>query len=408
MRINTFIKQALLLFLFFSALITSCTDPQVIGLEIQPEGDRILISSYDNNSPFIPSTQKVDSVRSSQTLYSLLGFVESSNFLDAKAKFSTELHLSDNSVDFGLNPVLDSAILTLAYAGYYGDTTVELTLKIEELNEEIKDTSYYSNDVLSATSFSSQLIQSFYPTPNTLKYINSDTVELRGVSFNVDQIGQLILDAPTQSLVDNDAFIAYFKGLQFSVIDNQESASILYFNLIEGGSKLTIYYNDSLSYDLISSAACKRVNHFEMQEEFNVQNILGVQSMAGLELILEFDNLQFLRDTLHNKVINQATINFTKENSSDLYPAHSSLSLVRLDSSGNRFFLEDVLEGLNHFGGQLESNHYNFNITKFFQSLIQGENQSNTLILVPAGESVNANRTEINNNIELNIIYTNY
>ena len=95
----------------------SCTDPQIIGLEIQPEADKITISSLNNDSPFTASTKKVDSVRSSQTVYALLGYYESTNLLDAKASFYTHLRLSDNSVDFGLNPILDSAVLTLAYAG---------------------------------------------------------------------------------------------------------------------------------------------------------------------------------------------------------------------------------------------------------------------------------------------------
>ena len=71
-------------------------------------------------------------------------------------------------------------------------------------------------------------------------------------------------------------------------------------------------------------------------------------------------------------------------------------------------FLEDILEGQSHFGGELTDNTYTFNITKFLQNLVQDEYEANTLILVPTGESVNANRTEINQNIELNIIYTEF
>ena len=67
----------------------------------------------------------------------MLGYYESANLLDAKASFSTHLRLSDNAVDFGTNPVLDSAVMTLAYAGYYGDTTIEMNIQVEQLNEEI-------------------------------------------------------------------------------------------------------------------------------------------------------------------------------------------------------------------------------------------------------------------------------
>ena len=82
--------------------------------------------------------------------------------------------------------------------------------------------------------------------------------------------------------------------------------------------------------------------------------------------------------------------------------------MVRLDTNGVRYFLEDILEGQSHFGGELTNNSYTFNITKFLQNLVQDEYEVNKLILVPTGESVNANRTEINQNIELNIIYTEF
>ena len=404
-----FMKQFILFFGLCAFLLFSCTDPQIIGLEIQPESDRITISSIDDNSPFSMVTKKVDSVRSGQTLYAMVGNYESTNLLDAKASFSTHLRLSDNSVDFGANPVLDSAIITLAYAGYYGDTSVEMTIQVQQLTQEIYDTTtYYSNDIISASPFSTPLEHTFYPTPNTLKYLDSDTIGLRALSLNANQIGQLVLDAGTDNLVDNDVFIPYFKGLQFSVSPTQPSSSILYFNLVSVGSKLTIYYNDSLSYDFLFSAAAARVNHFEMQDDLNIQDILAVQSMAGLELHLDFNDLNSLQQTLSNKAINQALITFTAQNSTDLAPSHSNLSLVRLDSSGTRYFLEDITEGPTHFGGGLEDNKYVFNVTKFMQSLTQGDYQDNTLIVVPTGESVNASRTELSQNIELNIIYTEF
>ena len=402
-------KQPILLLWLSAITLFSCTDPQIIGLEIQPESDRITISSFDDNNPFAVTTQKVDSVRSNQTIYALLGNYESANLLDAKASFSTHLRLSDNSVDFGSNPILDSAIITLAYAGYYGDTSVEMTIQVQQLNQEIYDTAvYYSNDIISASPFSTPLEHAFYPTPNTLRYIDSDTVGLRALSFNANQIGQFVLDAGADNLVDNDVFVPYFKGLQFSVSPTQPSSSILYFNLISGGSKLTIYYNDSLSYDLLFSAAAARVNHFDMQDNLDLQNIFAVQSMAGLELHLDFNDLTALQQTLSNKAINQALITFTAQNSTGLSPSHSNLSLVRLDSSGTKYFLEDIAEGQTHFGGELEDNKYVFNVTKFMQSLMQGDYKDNTLVVVPTGESVNASRTELTQNIELNIIYTEF
>lgn len=385
----------------------SCTDPQVIGLEIQPEGEKITLFSTSDNAPFTSLTKKIDSVRSSQTSYALLGYYDSDDLLDAKASFSTHLRLSDNAVDFGTNPVLDSAVITLAYAGFYGDTTVEMNIQVEQLSEEIFDTTmYFSDDVFSTVQFSNPLHHTFLPRPNTIRYRDTDTVGLKSLSFHANQIGQMIIDINSDNLVDNDVFVPLFKGLHFSVSNSQPSSSILYFNLIDGGSKLTIYYNDSLSYDLLFGAGAARVNHFEMQDDLDLNNVLAVQSMAGLEVHLEFNNLQYLKETLSEKVINQAIISITEQNILDL--PHSRLSLVRMDTNETRYFLEDFLEGQSHFGGDLNDNIYNFNITKFLQKLVHNNYESNTLIIVPTGESINANRTKIYQDLELSIIYTEF
>ena len=95
----------------------------------------------------------------------MLGNFESANLLDAKASFSTHLRLSDNAVNFGANPVLDSAVIILSYAGYYGDTTIEMNIQVEQLSEEIYDTTtYFSDEAFSTSPFSSPLEYSFFPT----------------------------------------------------------------------------------------------------------------------------------------------------------------------------------------------------------------------------------------------------
>ena len=125
-----------------------------------------------------------------------------------------------------------------------------MNIQVEQLNEEFYDTTtYFSDEAFYTSPFSSPLEYSFFPTPNTLRYRDADTVGVKSLCFNANQIGQLVLDASIDNLVDNEVFVPFFKGLHFSVLSAQTSSSILYFNLIDGASKLTIYYNDSLSYD---------------------------------------------------------------------------------------------------------------------------------------------------------------
>lgn len=390
-------------------LIFSCTDPQTIGLEVQPTSDKIVISTIDDSSPFSLQTNTVDSVRSDEPLFALLGYYESPTFRTAEASFSTQILLSQNSVDFGANPTLDSAVLTLAYAGYYGDTTVDMSIQIEQLDEAIHyDSTYYSNQVLSSTPFSTPIVHSFTPRPNTLVFNSGDTIGLKSVSMRVDDIGLMVLNANSSDLVDSESFLEFFNGIKVSVDNPSVSSSIIYFNLKDGGSKLTIYYNDSLSYDLIIGSGATRINHFEPQSGSFLQNIYGVQSMAGYELELSFNDISGLKQALENKVVNQALLHFSVDNNSEANPAHSSLSLVRLDSTGKKYFIEDITEGQTHFGGELVDNEYVFNISKYMLNLLNDEFSSSTLVLVPSGQATNANRTEINQNVELKIIYTEF
>jgi hypothetical protein len=145
-----------------------------------------------------------------------------------------------------------------------------------------------------------------------------------------------------------------------------------------------------------------------MDDSQFLNTVYGVQSMGGVELQLTFNQLQQLKQNLNNKVINQALLKFNVQNSSDLNPAHTNLSLVRLDSSGAKYFLEDILEGQPHFGGELDNNQYVFNISKYMLDLLQEKYSDSTLVLVPTGEVINANRTELSQDIELNIIYTEF
>lgn len=213
---ESFFMKYIFLFSLFSIIVASCTDPQVIGLEVQPESDKISISSLDDSNPFSLATKSADSVRTDEPLVALLGSYESSNFKDVSASFSTQLLLSQNAVDFGASPVLDSAILSLVYSSYYGDTTIEMGIKIEQLDESIHyDSSYYSNEVLTASPFSTPLEYSFLPRPNTSVIADGDTVGQTVLKISVDQIGQIILDAGTDNLVDNPAFLSFFKGLKY-------------------------------------------------------------------------------------------------------------------------------------------------------------------------------------------------
>ena len=120
--------------------------------------------------------------------------------------------------------------------------------------------------------------------------------------------------------------------------------------------------------------------------------------MAGFKTKIELQNINTIDSLLTNKAINKVTLSFNVTDDSEYMP-HENLSLVRVDSSGNNVFLKDLTtEGASHFGGEFENNSYEFNITRFFKSYINGDVYTDELYVLASGGVINANRTVIDNN----------
>jgi hypothetical protein len=404
-------KFNLIVWSLFLTTFFSCTDPDQIGLEIQPEGDKITLSSFSQNPAFTLSSVKGDSVRSDENLLSLFGFYQSSPFGSAKSEFSTQLLLPENEVSFGSNPNLDSAVLSLVYYGYYGDTTIALNISVEQLQDviELEDT-FYSTQLLNSQAFSNPIEAAFYPRPNSLITSETDTIGSALLHLRVDALGQYILDAnPDEDLKDNTSFLSYLNGISLRVSQSQsESASICYFNLRDTKTKVTIYYNDSLSYNLTIGSTASRVNHFEVDnnEPFN---FIGVHSMGGPTVKILFNDLSSIKDSLQNTVINKALLKFDVVSGYDqnLGP-HASLSILRKDDNQTLLFIPDFFEGATHYGGTLENESYEFNISKYLQRLVDEDYPDSALYILPVGNSVNANRTLIEQEVTLTVTYTNF
>ena len=97
--------------LLLATALFSCTDPDLIGLEVQPESDRITISSLNQENVFTVQSIEEDSIRTDENTANLLGAYEDNLFGFTKAGFSSQLLLIEDAVDFGENPVCDESWL---------------------------------------------------------------------------------------------------------------------------------------------------------------------------------------------------------------------------------------------------------------------------------------------------------
>ena len=401
---SRFSSNVTIFLLFISLFFYSCDESSQLGLEVQPSSDKIEIfnaslNQNSSNPSFLLTTESVDSLRSDESSSLLLGAIDDPIFGENLGAFITNLSLSQSNIDLGNNPVVDSVVMSYSYSGYYGDLASLTDIAVNYTDLFIyKDSVYYSNHQFNNSAGGSEdLLINFT--------ISSDTSTSPIFKMNLENsLGQQILDLGNNGLIDNETFQSNFGLLWFNNFSPQSNA-IIYLNPSGSNSEFKIYYHnddsDSLHLDFVLDGESARINLFN---EKPISNLLidgsksFVQSMAGFQTKIELQNIDLIDSLLMNKAINKVTLSFNVTDDSE-YISHENLSLVRVDSSGNNVFLKDLsVEGATHFGGELESSSYEFNITRFFSSYLNDESYTDELYILASGGVINANRTVIDNN----------
>ena len=403
---------------FFLALIFfifhSCDESSQLGLEVQPSSDKIEIflnnfSQNDSLPAFVISTESVDSLRSDETSSLLLGHINTDPiFGENIGAFVTQIALSESNIDLGNNPVVDSVVMSYSYSGYYGDLSsiTEIAVNYSDL-DIYKDSVYYSNYQFSVSpSGSEDLLLDFTISPDT------STSPILKMTLD-NSIGQQILDIGNSGLLDNETFQENFGLLWFNEYSPTPN-SIIYLNPSGSNSNFTVYYHnsssDTLSLSFVLDGDAARINLFNDKPLSNLvmdPSYSYLQSMAGYKSKISLENLNSIKEDLDGKAINKVTLSFNVNDDSS-YPPHENLSLVRVDSAGNNIFLADLsIEGASHFGGQYLNGGYEFNISRYFNNMLNNAAYTNELYLLSSGGAVNANRTIIDNNsIIISILYS--
>jgi len=389
-------------------IAVSCTDPNTIGLEVQPPSDNIIISSA-NFEGISSATESEDSLRTDEALNLILGNISNDpTFLHNYAGFYTQILLTENNTDLGENATVDSVVMSYTYSGYYGDLEGLDAIFMMNLEGAIyKDSTYYSNTQIINTDIPYNYVESFT--------LNTELEESPVLKMNLqNSLGQKILDLGSEILKDNETFLENFYGLQ---IDAGATKTMLYLNPNGSNSFLKIYYHndeggsDTLSLDFELGGDAARINLFNSKPLANFnqeENKIYIQSMAGYKVKIAVSNVDSIKSMLEGKSINKVTMSFYIDPTSQIeYAAHDKLFLVRVNEEGNNVFLTDyTIEGETHFGGRLEVDKYKFNITRYFYQLLNNDSYTEDLYLLPAGAAINANRTILNKDITLTIHYS--
>lgn len=414
---NKSISKSFLAFLIIAGFFcfSGCKkDFDKVGASVIPGGSNPGVL-FNDTSTLLAHSVRIDSLRTDETINNMLGSMLDPVFGHTSASFSAQYRLVNKNHDFGENPVLDSVILVMRYADYYGDTTTPLTLRVYEVSQTLyKDSVYFSNNEIQNYGFD-YADYTFYPQPGKKETVIIDedtTVYAPRIRINLgelsNEIGNKIINADSMYLADNENFNDYFKGLQFAVDNVAANGSVLSFDLMSSPSSLIIYYHidtNNYAFPLVVNENSARINHFShdyqlADQDFYQQVIsenpdttlgkktLYLQSMAGAKTIIRFPHIHDFFNT-ERVIINEAKIVLPVKGQELMFKEPEQLGLLRFNDEGNSEFIVDELEGSAFFDGTFDSvsNSYQFRITRYIQQLMLNELEDYGLSLFINGSS---------------------
>ena len=386
--------------ILFSLVFFTCTDPNTLGLDVHPSSEIIMFGDTTSFLWQTSETQSGDSIQTDEPSSLILGEItDDPIFGYSSSAFCTQILLLNNNIELGSNPIIDSVILSYSYNDYYGDLEAFNSIDVYSLEDDIyRDSIYYSSSDL-VSNFNQNWVENYKLNEGN----NSLRIKLK------NEFGQEILNLGDAGVVDNQVFLQSFKGISVSA---QSENTMLYLNANGVNTYLKLYYHndasDTLSLDFELGGDAARLSLFNPKSINDINQIDGdryIQSMGGSRLKVSLQNIDEIRDLLLGKMLNKVTLSFYVNDHSDIYNPHNLLRLVKLEN-GLTLLLADAYEGSTHIGGNLENGRYEFNITLYFNEILQGNSNLYQLYLFSATPAENANRTVLSEDIELTIHYS--
>lgn len=391
--------------------MVSCAEPDSIGIDLLGADEPGVY--YTDTLTLECSSIREDSLRSDElaSAFNLAGAFADPVFGGTVAGFYSEIRLPNNntSFSFGSAPVLDSVVLTLAYADFYGDTTTMMNFRVFETDEKmVIDSAYYTNDTIL---LKRQLFS------NMVSIRPKDSVSVDGAKRAPhlrlrldDTFGNEFMNAASSTFLNNTSFIDYFNGIHVTAdaVTAAGQGVIASFNLLASMSKLTFYYKNGTDTTRFTAnfevnSGCPRFNAFlhdySTASFGNVFPIAGadklyIQSMSGLKARIQLPHIRNL--SLNGPVaINKAELVIPVIDNGT-FKSHNALLLFGVDSAGKEAIIPDVLESPSYYGGTFDatSNSYKFNINRYVQKLISDPTLNDYgLSIVSSGGALNSFRT---------------
>ena len=376
------------LILFASFVLAGCRKPgSDLGLGLQPEGE--LLDLRTDTLTFSLEMVPVDSLRTDERSRLLLG-----NTIDpisglTSAFFSTELRLSQTSIDFGEEPVCDSLIFTLRFNGPSYGLNFDQMLRVEQLADTLSiDSAYYARDIPATipVNLASSFGQPVQMHPSESVIVGNDTLSAQ-VRIPLDpNFGQGLLDTDSSVYATNEAWRTWFKGLQ--VRSESGGGGIVSLEPNAGISYLTLHYHnteDTTSYNFVINSNAARVGHFRHSwpPEFarlndslptELAERVALVGASGSYLRLDLSGIDSL-EVSEGTVINRAEVVLPVEDVPSKLPRPAILTAFMRGMSGGLELTPEASSPGVTYGGTyaVNRNAYILNLPVYAQRRLNGE-----------------------------------
>jgi hypothetical protein len=423
-------------FLFFVLIVgglhMACNDPTIVGSDLlNEEGLNIDFSDSINLHMRTVAGEPISTLVSGSAtqLTYMIGELNDPFFGYSKTSSISEVHLGNSTPDFE-NSVLDSAVLVIAYdsLAFYGDKSQAFDIKVYQLSQSLVDIdSLRSDETIAHESIPLGELNSY--VVNTVDSVNVfdpdlDSTVLIGAHLRIpidyNWADQILMD--TTAAKSDSALVELVKGLYVEATSNGDGGYIgLGIGSNADQTELVLYYTQS---DTLKTKYKYRVlgkRHIEIQHDYSgtpVEEVLDdftmgdsllyIQSLAGVNIELDFSEIESLGDVLINKAELELVVAELPGDDLQLYPPINNFIASKADENGELTLIDDLSTALNlgnlelYFGGLLTEEElegitvqkYNFNLTNFAINALAGK-ENPTMTISAAIKSERPNRSII-------------
>ncbi|MGV3632057.1 MAG: DUF4270 family protein [Bacteroidota bacterium] len=372
-----------------------------------------------------------DSLVSSNLSTALLGSYNDPITGKFESEIYTQFQLSALSPDFGdISTIkIDSFVLGMEYRGFYGSLDAQ-TFEVHKMTEAMDlEEKYYT--FTTKTVDPQDLVQTdknvIVPEPETPTVIDGKEVESQ-LRLHLDTNFAKLLIAEAENnpatFSSNENFQAFLPGLNIRVSNPAQAAgkgALLYFNLYDPLSKLTIYFTqDGLkkTFDFLINDECANFNHITVNNSPAVQNVINNPAMGQFQFFAQSNKSRaVVKFTTLDQIPKNAIIQYARLELpvaayayEPFYPSVNITSATRISST------DENLYNLNQIGefSSFRKN-YELDVRDYVQQVVNQKIENMGIYLSPAkmlssGERIVFNGTSTSNKQQpkLKIIYTTY